>query len=55
MEWHFAYFWEHAIERNQINKLNISKEILEKSISIPIWINKPIEQYKKIANILKKI
>lgn len=57
IEWHFAMYWDHIFKRFGINKkrlkiiLKKSHDLLERSVSIPIFVNdtnKKIKAKKKI-------
>ena len=49
IEWHCAYFWDHALKSNQINKLKKTRDILRQSIAIPMWLKKTKEDYRKLG------
>jgi 8-amino-3,8-dideoxy-alpha-D-manno-octulosonate transaminase len=49
MEWHCTYFWDHALNQEQITHSKITKELLEKAIAIPISLNKSIENYSNLG------
>ncbi len=57
IEWHFAMYWDHIFKRFGVNKkklkkiLKKSRELLERSVSIPIFVN----DTKKKINAKKKI
>jgi hypothetical protein len=55
IKWHFAFFWKHAVTKDQIKNTLISKKILEKYIAIPIFLRKKVEVYEKIAENLIKL
>ncbi len=55
IKWHFAYFWKHAIEKDQIKNTLKSKKILEKCIAIPILLRKSVKFYKKISSKLERL
>ena len=56
IKWHFAFFWKHAITKDQLKNTIHSKKILEKYIAIPIYLNVSLKSYKKISlNLLKII
>jgi len=56
IKWHFAFFWKHAVTKDQIKNTLVSKKILEKYIAIPILLRKKVEVYKKISeNLIKFI
>ena len=55
IKWHFAYFWKHAISKDQLKNTKRSKKILEKYIAIPIYITVSLKNYEKIAKNLSKI
>ena len=55
IKWHFAYFWKHAISKDQL-KNTIRSKILEKYIAIPIYLKLSLKTYEKISiNLLKII
>ena len=49
LKWHCSYYWGHAIDKKQINNSVKSKNLLLKCISIPIFINKSLNIYKKLS------
>ena len=57
IEWHFAMYWDHIFKRFGLNKKKLKKilkkshELLERSVSIPIFVN----DTKKKINAKKKI
>ena len=55
IEWHCAFYWEHALTKKCINRSIKSKNILKNSIAIPIQLKKKPNEYKILANSLKKI
>ena len=55
IEWHCAFYWNHMINKRQINRSRISKKKLEKAIAIPIYINKSVSSYKKLTNIINNL
>ena len=55
IKWHFAYFWKHAITKDQIKNTLDSKKILEKYIAIPIYLRKSVKLYEKISLGLLKL
>ena len=50
IKWHFAYFWKHAIDKDQIKNTLKSKLILEQYIAVPILLRKSLRLYQKVAN-----
>ncbi len=50
MEWHCSFFWEHAIDQEQIVNSKKSFEILNNQIALPILLKKSLEDYKMIAD-----
>ena len=50
MEWHCSFFWEHAIDNEQIENSKHTFEILDKQIALPILLKKSLEDYQKIAD-----
>lgn len=55
IKWHFAYFWKHAIAKDQLKNTQSSKKILEQYIAIPIYLSINLKNYEKISNNLLKI
>ena len=55
IKWHFAFFWKHAINNDQIKNTVTSKKLLEKFIAVPIFIKKKTQYYKKISLGLLKL
>jgi 8-amino-3,8-dideoxy-alpha-D-manno-octulosonate transaminase len=49
IEWHCAGFWDHALEKSQIAHCKPTREILEKSVAIPIWLQVDLEVYGMVA------
>ena len=49
IEWHCAYYWNHALRSKQINKLKKTRDILKQSIAIPMWLKKTSEDYRKLG------
>jgi 8-amino-3,8-dideoxy-alpha-D-manno-octulosonate transaminase len=54
IRWHCAYYWDHALERKDIKNLKKTKNLLENSIAIPIWLKKKVSDYKLIGIEIKK-
>ena len=51
--WHFAYYWKHMINKTQRRKLMKSKNLLERSIALPISLkdkNYDLKQQVKFIN-----
>ena len=65
IEWHFAMYWDHIFKKFGMNKKKLKKilkksnDILERSVSIPIYVNdtqKKIQAKKKIFDeVLNKV
>jgi len=55
IKWHCAYYWDHALTSNQIKKLKKTKNLLEISIAIPIWLRKSVSSYKSLGKEILKI
>ena len=47
MEWHCSFYWQHAIDQQQIINSKNSFEILNNQIALPILLKKSIEDYEK--------
>lgn len=54
IKWHCAYYWDHALGQKNIKSLKKTKNLLENSIAIPIWLKKKILDYKLIGIEIKK-
>ena len=55
IKWHFAYFWKHAITKNQLKHTLKSKKILEQYIAIPIYLSISLKNYERLSKKLLKI
>ena len=55
IKWHFAYFWKHAITKDQLKNTLKSKKILEQYIAIPILISISLKHYEKISKKIIKM
>ena len=55
IKWHFAYFWKHAISKDQLKNTKRSKKILEKYIAIPIYITLVEKITKKLQKTYQKL
>lgn len=55
IKWHFAYFWKHAISKDQLKNTLKSKKILEQYIAIPILISISLKHYEKVSKKLLKM
>ena len=57
IKWHCASYWDHALPKKQIIRIEKTKEILSISIAIPISLKKSVTQYRslsrKISNLFK--
>ena len=50
MEWHCSFYWQHAIDQEQIINSKRSFEILNNQIALPILLKKSLEDYKQVAD-----
>ena len=55
VEWHCAFYWKHALNKSEINKIVKTKKILDTAIAIPILLKRDIRFYSQLGNKLKKI
>lgn len=55
IKWHFAFYWKHAISKQQLKNTYVSKKILESYIAVPILLKISVENYKKISINLSKL
>lgn len=49
MEWHCSFYWDHAIDKEQILNSKNTFEILNNQIALPILLKKSLENYKQVA------
>ena len=52
MEWHCTAFWEHALDKKQIEYSQKTKTMLEKAIAVPIWLRKEPREYVELVKLL---
>jgi len=55
VEWHCAFYWKHALNKSEINKIVKTKKILDTAIAIPILLKRDTRFYSQLGNKLKKI
>ena len=55
LRWHCFYYWDHIITNDQKDKIKYSKELLNKSIAIPIMLNNSIQKYIDLCEGIKKV
>ena len=55
MRWHCAFFWGHLFSDSRSEDVLDAYERLSKSVAIPIWLNRSVEDYKNLALHLKDI
>ena len=53
IEWHCASFWDHAISKSKIKRINYTKNLLKTAIAIPILLRKNISFYNNLSFKLK--
>ena len=49
MRWHCSYYWEHCLSQEQINNSMKTKALLDRSIAIPISLNKTVDFYAQLG------
>ena len=49
MEWHCSFYWDHAIDKEEIENSKHTFEILNNQIALPILLKKSLENYQQIA------
>ena len=49
MEWHCTAFWDHALDQKQVEHSQKTRDLLEKSLAVPIWLRKMPEEYSVLA------
>ena len=55
IKWHFAHYWKHALNREQIKSIQSSRKKIEKYIAIPILLKQKVKTYEEIGNYIKKL
>ena len=55
IEWHCSYYWDHALNRSQLQYSKTSLKILNNAIAIPILLKKTQKQYISLAKKLQNI
>ena len=55
MEWHCSYFWDHALQENEIKNSEFTKKILDNCIAIPIWLRKSEDEYLSLAKTISTV
>jgi len=55
IEWHCATFWDHALDKEQIERSRPTQNLLEQMIAVPIWLRREPEDYKELALLLNNI
>ena len=55
VEWHCAAFWDHALDEDQLKRSQRTKELLETTVAIPIWLNKTVSDYSQLAGSLAEL
>ena len=49
LEWHCSAFWDHALDPDQIKHSQKTRDLLEKTIAIPIWLRKDVNAYAELS------
>ena len=49
IKWHCSYFWDHIFSKRDIKKFLKTKDLLNKSIAIPILLTKKLSEYKNLS------
>ena len=49
IQWHCSYYWGRGLEKKQVLNSKEGKNILNRSIAIPIMLKKNLKDYKKLA------
>lgn len=49
IEWHCTAFWDHALEDHEWRSSLPTRELLERSIAIPIWLKRSVSDYETLA------
>jgi len=55
INWHCAAFWSHALHSDQVEHVQLTKNLLCTAIAIPIWKRKSVEDYKQLGRKLLDI
>ena len=49
MEWHCTAFWDHALDEEQIEHSQKTKDLLRKAVAVPIWLRKTADDYVELG------
>lgn len=49
IKWHCSYFWDHIFNKKEIKKFQKTKDLLNRSIALPILLNKNLTDYKVLS------
>ena len=55
IKWHCSYFWDHILSKSEIKKYIKTKDLLNKSIALPILLTKKLSDYKKLSKNIASI
>ena len=55
IKWHCASYWDHALEKKEINKVVNTKKILATAIAVPISLKRSVLDYRKLGKLISKI
>ena len=55
MEWHCSYFWNHALSKDQVEKSKETFKLLNKTVAIPIWLKRSVNEYSELANLINNV
>ena len=55
MEWHCSFFWEHALDKKNIQRSKKTKNLLTTAIAIPILLKRSKNTYKKIGSYISSL
>lgn len=55
INWHCASWWDHAISKQQISRIEKTKKLLQSAIALPIWLKKTTHDYEMIAKKINKL
>lgn len=55
LKWHCAYYWDHALDKNEYLRSKKTMEILKQAISIPILLKKSLKDYKLLIRNINRV
>ena len=55
LKWHCAYYWDHALDKNEYLRSKKTMEILKQAIAIPMLLKKSLKDYKLLIRNINRV